>query len=137
MQKLSRTVVPRYTTSLVLQQKGVCPLCTYPLLKTVRGGLVLDHEHSTGEVRGVLCRWCNGVLGKVEGWANRAKGELSHLKWLENALQYLSQPGKGVIYHLHKTGEEKVAAKRLQARKAYAAKRAAATLRGKNSVKKD
>lgn len=41
------------------QQDFRCPIC---LLEVGRGGH-LDHDHDTGEVRGVLCSKCNVGLG--------------------------------------------------------------------------
>lgn len=39
--------------------KGGCALCL------TGKGLCLDHDHVTGQVRGVLCRRCNSALGKL------------------------------------------------------------------------
>ena len=36
---------------------GICPLCR------TRPAKVVDHDHSTGKVRGVLCHGCNASLG--------------------------------------------------------------------------
>lgn len=46
-------------------QDGKCALCErIPPVKTgTTGGLVVDHNHSTGEVRGLLCHTCNRGLG--------------------------------------------------------------------------
>ena len=39
------------------QQEGRCAICGKD------GRLVVDHNHSTGEVRGLLCSQCNTALG--------------------------------------------------------------------------
>jgi hypothetical protein len=46
-------------------QGGVCYACHQP--EPVKGRrLSVDHDHSTGEVRGLLCSRCNPLLGKIE-----------------------------------------------------------------------
>jgi hypothetical protein len=42
------------------QQGGVCAIC---LLDDNKRELHVDHDHETGEVRGLLCANCNGALG--------------------------------------------------------------------------
>lgn len=42
-------------------QDGRCAICLRATGKTRR--LSVDHDHKTGEVRGLLCRPCNDVLG--------------------------------------------------------------------------
>lgn len=46
---------------------GVCEACGYEPDRPERG-LVIDHDHKYGDaaVRGLLCRWCNTALGKLE-----------------------------------------------------------------------
>jgi hypothetical protein len=58
---------PEYET-MKAANNGVCPLCK------LRPVTDIDHNHSTGKVRGMLCMRCNGVLGNVEdsGWLKRA-----------------------------------------------------------------
>lgn len=51
------------------EQGGKCALCGLPEKatngdKTAR--LCIDHDHDTGEVRGLLCRGCNHILGAIE-----------------------------------------------------------------------
>ena len=41
---------------------------------------VVDHNHSTGQVRGILCRTCNIAVGYIEKDRARTKGVLSYLK---------------------------------------------------------
>ena len=50
------------------QQGGVCAICGKPeAVKNVSTGLVLalavDHDHESGQVRGLLCNRCNVGLG--------------------------------------------------------------------------
>ncbi|MEU3052209.1 endonuclease VII domain-containing protein [Streptomyces griseus] len=42
-------------------QGGKCAICRWATGKTRR--LSVDHDHKTGEVRGLLCRPCNTILG--------------------------------------------------------------------------
>ena len=48
------------------EQKGLCALCKKPRT------LVVDHDHTTGRVRGLLCYGCNGGLGMLEGLLSEA-----------------------------------------------------------------
>jgi hypothetical protein len=59
---------------LVDMQKGCCAVCGKSS-KTLQ----VDHDHTTGEVRGLLCRWCNLLLGNAH----------DSVKILENAATYL------------------------------------------------
>jgi len=44
------------------EQNGVCAVCGQASTGT---RLHIDHDHTTGRVRGLLCFKCNSVLGKV------------------------------------------------------------------------
>ena len=45
--------------------------------------LCVDHDHSTNEIRGILCKHCNHVLGHAR----------DNIKTLENAIKYLRRAG--------------------------------------------
>jgi hypothetical protein len=47
---------------MVEAQGGVCAICKSPCTKR----LAVDHCHTNGHVRGLLCWRCNTTLGKVE-----------------------------------------------------------------------
>lgn len=51
---------------MLLEQKGVCAICEKPETKVESGTIRLlsvDHNHTTGEVRGLLCSNCNMAIG--------------------------------------------------------------------------
>lgn len=51
---------------LLAEQNGVCKICTEPETLTRHGVVVslsIDHCHTTGRVRGLLCSACNRGLG--------------------------------------------------------------------------
>ena len=50
-------------------QDGKCSLCEKEVIMFNRGGDncgVIDHNHTTGNVRGILCFSCNYAIGLVE-----------------------------------------------------------------------
>jgi len=47
---------------LVESQDSKCALC----LRKRAGRLCVDHNHQTGEIRGLLCKLCNTYLGVIE-----------------------------------------------------------------------
>ena len=59
------------------EQQGACLLCGKP--PTESRPLVVDHDHATGRVRGLLCHLCNLALGGFADDPNR----------LEQAARYL------------------------------------------------
>ena len=109
MRKLKRTEVVAFKQGLHKKQGGVCPLCLEKL-PTVLSKCALDHDHNTGEVRGLLHLGCNKVEGSVfhsvATWGGLGKDYTKAVPFLERLVEYLKVSGEGVIYHLHKTPEE-------------------------------
>lgn len=71
-------------------QGGVCAICKNPEQAIRRGrpcDLAVDHDHGTGEVRQLLCSWCNTGLGYF-----RDSPELLAL-----ARQYLIEHGREAV----------------------------------------
>lgn len=73
-----------YEVMLALQRER-CLLCHKPETARSKFGRIkalhVDHNHTTGKVRALLCQRCNRILGMME-----AQG----LSWIYRALAYLS-----------------------------------------------
>ncbi len=46
----------------------------------------IDHEHDTGEIRGVLCQKCNTSEGMIP------TDRMSPLEWAKNLVEYYQSP---------------------------------------------
>ena len=104
--KLKTKEIKAFRELLLKEQEGRCVLCR---IKIHDGGC-LDHCHVTGYVRGVLCRNCNGIEGKIFNLARRAKRQLTETKWLLTLVNYLDlhkYSPSGVLHPTHKTADEK------------------------------
>lgn len=63
------------------EQHGVCAICGKPETKPNAKYLAVDHNHETGEVRGLLCNNCNRALGLLK----------DDIEVLQNAINYLKE----------------------------------------------
>jgi len=108
--KIKRVEVPVVTKALLKQQQYKCALCDGSLKAGSKKDPVLDHDHTTGNVRSVLCRNCNGIEGKVFNLSRRAKNKKTESEWIQSLLDYWKQhevSNHGLIHYTHKTDEEK------------------------------
>lgn len=55
-------VSPEQYNGMLLTQNNTCAICKNPFIKTPH----IDHCHTTGKVRGLLCGPCNTGLGVYE-----------------------------------------------------------------------
>ena len=126
--KLARTAMRSYVARLLKEQDGLCPLCRKPIDLTEKGEGVLDHDHDSGRIRGVLHRSCNAAEGKISNAAARWGAKSSRYEdivpYLENLVAYLKTPARPVIYPMHKTKDERMDAQRAKARERAAEVRA-------------
>lgn len=116
-------------------QAGLCPLCHEPIDLKIKGEGVIDHDHDTGEIRGVLHRSCNAAEGKVANaagrWGAKSMEYSALIPWLENMLAYLKKPGTGFMYAMHKSKEEKDDARKALMKQRRAEAKAKLALRGR------
>ena len=123
MQRLKVSEVSVVRAQLEAQQGGRCAICSLPIKRAC-----LDHNHTTGAVRGACCSGCNALLGKVEN--NHARYGVQNLAAFCNGVAaYLARHNintTGYLHPSHKTEDEKRLLRNTRARKARAAKKAPA-----------
>ena len=51
--------------NMLTAQNGLCAICYAPEKQQFKKVFHVDHCHETGDVRGLLCRGCNHMLGAV------------------------------------------------------------------------
>ncbi len=110
---------------ILAKQGNVCAICGKPM--TARDYAVLDHDHDTGLIRGVLHNSCNGIEGRAKALAHRSHAGVKSADYLIGLGKYLehhSKPRIQALHPSHKTERQKKDIRNARARKARAAKRA-------------
>jgi hypothetical protein len=83
---------------ILRRQDGRCAICSKPwqvcaTAKKVNHEVIflqflyVDHDHRTGEVRGLLCNACNTAIGLFEEDRARISSALSYLEGSQNATE--------------------------------------------------
>jgi hypothetical protein len=115
MRRLKHAEVRGVRGEFLLRQGNLCDLCKTAVQEK---DAVLDHDHRTGAVRGVLHRGCNSLLGKLENNAARygvrdigvfANGVASYLR------RHMTNV-TGLLHPTHKSDDEKAELRRKKAR---------------------
>lgn len=68
--------------AMSVSQGGVCAICEQPEHVTWRGAvkmLSVDHNHTTGKVRGLLCNDCNHMIGQARESRDRFLSAIRYL----------------------------------------------------------
>lgn len=119
--RLKPAEVKPYRIKTLQEQGGLCQLCGKPI---ENGGEVLDHDHKTGFIRGVLHRGCNSLLGKLEN-NHRRCGVSDLIGFLRGCPAYLEKPQHETIHPTHRTEDEKRVRRNNRAKKARLKKKEA------------
>lgn len=126
--KLARSAMRSYAHKMLRDQGGVCPLCGKPIDLAIKGEGVIDHDHDTGLIRGLLHRSCNAAEGKISNaaarWGAKSSQYTAIIAYLEQVVSYLKKEPYPLIYPMHKTPDEKRDARNQAAREARAALKA-------------
>lgn len=64
---------------LMVEQNGKCKICGIDHSK-LKVGLVVDHCHIAGDVRGLLCQNCNALIGMAKESAETLYSAIEYLK---------------------------------------------------------
>ena len=70
---------------MLVKQNGVCAMCDQPeTVKSHHTGevryLAVDHDHTTGKIRGLLCFRCNTMLDHFDKDINKINAVLAYIK---------------------------------------------------------
>lgn len=105
--KLKTTEIQQLREKLAKEQGGVCPLCGKPLTLAC-----LDHQHKrrkadapgvdgAGLVRGVLCRDCNALEGRIWNAMDRhlqPETVKDRVQFLKNLISYYNKEPQKILY---------------------------------------
>lgn len=70
---------------LIAAQDGRCAICSKPCVSGRQ--LAVDHNHETGQVRGLLCANCNRGIGLLQDSADNARSAAEYLtRWTTRAV---------------------------------------------------
>lgn len=73
-------VTPERFSEMWDEQGGACRICTAPLILGSKSGCAVDHNHSTGDVRGLLCGLCNKGLGLFKDSPSILEAAVTYLR---------------------------------------------------------
>jgi len=65
---------------LMADQGHRCGSCEIELTALHRRKVHVDHDHATGRVRGILCMWCNVMLGGARDNPDSLRGAIQYLQ---------------------------------------------------------
>ena len=71
---------------LLVFQKGICLCCGSSISLEGRVTAYVDHCHSTGKVRGLICHSCNVALGFVKDSRRTLENMIKYLERAEDVL---------------------------------------------------
>lgn len=107
LRQLKTTEIKAFREQLLEAQDGICPLCGRYINEPC-----LDHQHKlrksdepgvdgAGQVRGVLCRDCNALEGRIWNAMTRhlqPKTVKDRVEWLKNLIAYYNKEPQKILY---------------------------------------
>jgi len=116
MNQIKTRDIAQVRSDLLIQQCGLCGLCGEVIEP---GKAVLDHDHKSGLIRGVLHRGCNALEGNITNALPRNLITPERLRAIFANWERYHQQQKDLLHPTHRTQEERKARakKRAKARK--------------------
>ena len=74
MRRLRYGITPQQFSDIIESQDGLCDICAEPMDKPV-----VDHDHATKKVRGLLCQPCNRGLGAFRDEPDSLRAAVEYL----------------------------------------------------------
>lgn len=75
-------IKPDVAFTMLVSQNNQCKICARPIefLQTKYDReACIDHDHSTGKVRGILCHWCNTGIGYFQDSPDLLEKSIAYL----------------------------------------------------------
>jgi hypothetical protein len=104
MTKLKASEIAAYREQLLQQPQGVCGLCGEVIEP---GKAVLDHDHKSGHIRGVLHRGCNAMEGVIVNNMARNLMSWQRMQQLFERIGAYQQQLQPELHPTHRTPEER------------------------------
>lgn len=84
-------------------QHGRCALCRVKKPSGTRYGLVVDHDHETGTVRGLLCQGCNNAIRLIDNYdVEDVRRYVTQKRWWSKLEKFIpSESQEGVFYRVY------------------------------------
>ena len=89
---------------MFLEQNGVCAICGNPPAPTGKPQqtrLHVDHDHQTGQIRGLLCRACNHGIGSLRDSTAILQSAISYLENASAPGLVMAPPMCHPLHHPH------------------------------------
>lgn len=73
-------LAPHQYDAMLAAQDGVCAICSTDKPGGNSSRFHIDHDHASGEIRGLLCSRCNQMLGYAQDDPKRLLGAADYLR---------------------------------------------------------
>jgi len=74
-------VTPEQFNNMILSANNCCQICKKPFGNNRATTPHIDHNHKTGEIRGLLCKFCNSGIGMF----------MENITIMETAIKYIEK----------------------------------------------
>lgn len=92
--------------TILTKQGGGCAICGSPTARrTGNLNFIVDHEHATGVVRGLLCHPCNSGVGLLQDSPDTLASAIRYLQSHGKPLSEISLGARSAAPNIHYSGD--------------------------------